>query len=198
MDPRAGLGDGVSALSEFRRSDVVRLLQELEARLASRGVSLDIQIIGGAALLLHGLLDRATTDVDAQYTPSGVVDAVAADMPQEYGLPPKWLNNRAAAFLPDDAQWIVGPKGTSSAVRLADLPTLAAMKIAAERAKDIEDLGHLVLAMGIDDAAELVQLAFQKYGEHSVTLSAPTENYEIVAEEAIAAARALRRPPISP
>lgn len=89
MDPRAGLGDGVSALSEFRRSDVVRLLQELEARLASRGVSLDIQIIGGAALLLHGLLDRATTDVDAQYTPSGVVDAVAADMSQEYGLPPK-------------------------------------------------------------------------------------------------------------
>lgn len=78
------------------------------------------------------------------------------------------------------------------------LAHLAAMKIAAERAKDIEDLGHLVLAMGIDDAAELVQLAFQKYGEHSVTLSAPTENYEIVAEEAIAAARALRRPPISP
>ena len=68
------------------------------------------------------------------------------------------------------------------------------MKIAAERAKDIEDLGHIVLALGIEKAADLVQLAFEKYGEHSVALSAPADNYEIVAEEAMAAARALRRP----
>ncbi|WP_347108694.1 hypothetical protein AAHB33_17750 [Paenarthrobacter sp. S56] len=75
---------------------------------------------------------------------------------------------------------------------------VAAMKMAAERAKDIEDLGHIVLALGIENANELVQLAFQKYGEHSVALSAPADNYEIVAEEAMAAARALRRPRITP
>ncbi|NQD87211.1 hypothetical protein HP499_05235 [Paenarthrobacter sp. CM16] len=107
-------------------------------------------------------------------------------------MPPKWLNSNAAAFLPEEAQWIAGPEGTSSAVKLADLPTLAAMKVAAERAKDIEDLGHIVLALGIESADELVQLAFGKYGEHSVALSAPADNYEIVAEEAMAAAKALR------
>lgn len=180
---------------EFRRDDVVELLRELEARLGTRGITLDIQIVGGAALLLHGILDRATSDIDARYAPKDDVDEVAAGMEREYGLPPKWLNSNAAAFLPEEARWIAGPNGTSSAIQLADLPTLAAMKIAAERAKDIEDLGHIVLALGIEKASDLVQLAFEKYGEHSVALSAPSDNYEIVAEEAMAAARALRRPP---
>ncbi|MFI2566391.1 DUF6036 family nucleotidyltransferase [Paenarthrobacter sp. NPDC018779] len=188
----------MNGVHEFRRDDVVELLRELESRLASRGVTLDIQIVGGAALLLHGLLDRATTDIDARYTPGDIVDDVAADMAHQYGLPLTWLNSKAAAFLPDEARWIAGPDGTSSAIKLADLPTLAAMKIAAERAKDIEDLGHIVLALGINNADELVQLAFQKYGEHSVALSAPYDNYEIVAEEAMSAARALPRPRATP
>lgn len=177
---------------EFRRDDVVELLREVEARLEARGITLNIHIVGGAALLLHGILDRATGDIDARYSPREAVDEVAAAMEQEFDLPPKWLNSNAAAFLPEEAQWIAGPEGTSSAVKLADLPTLAAMKVAAERAKDIEDLGHIVLALGIESADELVQLAFGKYGEHSVALSAPADNYEIVAEEAMAAAKALR------
>lgn len=181
----------------FRRADVIDLLREVEVRLAARGIALDIQIVGGTALLLHGVLDRATGDIDARYASADVVEEVAADMAHEYGLPAKWLNRSAAAFLPDDAQWIAGPPGTSSAVRLADLPTLAAMKLAAERSKDIEDLGHIVLALGIERADQLVHLAFDKYGRHSIALNAPVDNYEIVAEEAMAAARALllrRRP----
>ncbi|ABK05583.1 hypothetical protein Arth_4413 (plasmid) [Arthrobacter sp. FB24] len=176
----------------FRRADVIDLLREVESRLASRGVALDIQVVGGAALLLHGVLDRATGDIDARYTSAEIVEEVAADMAREYGLPPKWLNRSAAAFLPEDARWIAGPAGTSSAVRLADLRTLAAMKLAAERSKDIEDLGHIALALGIEHADQLVRLAFEKYGHHSIALSAPVDNYEIVAEEAINAARALR------
>lgn len=155
---------------------------------------MDIQVVGGAALLLHGVLDRATGDIDARYSPGDTVDEVITDMARDYGLPPKWMNRNAEAFLPDEAQWIAGPEGTSSAVRLADLPTLAAMKMAAERTKDIEDLGHIVLALGIERAEELVRLAFDKYGEHSVALRAPVDNYEIVAEEAMAAARALGLP----
>ena len=120
-----------------------------------------------------------------------MVDEVAADMAREYGLPPRWLNRKAAAFLPEEALWTAGPEGTSSAVKLADLPTPAAMKMAAERTKDIEDLGHIVLALGLKQSDELVRLAYAKYGEHSVALSAPADNYEIFAEEAMAAAKAL-------
>jgi hypothetical protein len=146
---------------EFRKERIVELLDELERRLADRGVALNIQIVGGAALLLHGLLDRSTEDIDARYTSAPVVEEVTREMAAEYGLPAGWLNSKAAAFLPDDAAWIAEEKGASAAVWLADLPTLAAMKLAAERQKDIEDLGRIANALGITDPADLVRIALR-------------------------------------
>lgn len=176
----------------LRRDQVINLLNDLERRLTERGTVLDIQIVGGAALLLHGLIDRATEDIDARYQHSTAVDEVAAQMAKEYGLPDKWLNSHAAAFLPENVQWMVPPTGSFSAVRLADLPSLAAMKVAAEREKDIIDLGYLVNALGIEDPEELVDLAYEMYGEDSIPLSQGRLNYEIVADEAIAVARRLK------
>lgn len=83
---------------------------------------------------------------------------------------------------------MASPVGASAAVMLADLPTLAAMKVAAERDKDIIDLGYLINALGISEPTELVDLAYEMYGEDSIPLSQGRLNYEIVAEEAIAAA----------
>ncbi len=67
------------------------------------------------------------------------------------------------------------------------------MKLAAERDKDILDLGHLVNALRLSDSSELLELAYDKYGEDSIPLSQSKENYAIVAEEAISAARRLNR-----
>lgn len=67
------------------------------------------------------------------------------------------------------------------------------MKLAAERQKDIEDLGRIANALGITDPTDLVRVAYEKYGEDSVPLSASRENYEIVTEEAIAAASVLKQ-----
>lgn len=67
-------GDG------FSQQQIIELLSELERRLGERGVALDIQIVGGAALLLHGLLDRVTEDIDARYESASVVDEIAASM----------------------------------------------------------------------------------------------------------------------
>lgn len=175
-------GDG------FSQQQIIELLSELERRLGERGVALDIQIVGGAALLLHGLLDRVTEDIDARYESASVVDEIAASMAEEYKLPKKWLNSHAAAFLPENVQWMASPVGASAAVMMADLPTLAAMKVAAERDKDIIDLGYLINALGISEPTELVDLAYEMYGEDSIPLSQGRLNYEIVAEEAIAAA----------
>ena len=51
--------------SGLRRDRVVELLAELERRLAERGLSVKIRVVGGSALLLHGLIDRATENIDA-------------------------------------------------------------------------------------------------------------------------------------
>jgi len=110
----------------------------------------------------------------------------------EHGLPKKWLNSSAAAFIPDNACWAPAPDSVLSAVEVADLPTLTAMKLAVERDKDILDLGHLVNALRLSDTSELLELAYDKYGEGSIPLSGSRQNYEIVAEEAITVARRLR------
>jgi len=67
------------------------------------------------------------------------------------------------------------------------------MKLAAERDKGILDLGHLVNALGLSDANELLELAYDKYGEESIPLSQSKENYAVVAEEAISAALRIKR-----
>ncbi|WP_207771362.1 hypothetical protein [Arthrobacter sp. Bz4] len=91
------------------------------------------------------------------------MDEVVQEMSDDYGLPGRWLNSNAVAYLPNGTSWIAGPPGSSSAVRLADLPSLAAMKIAAERQKDIEDLGRIARALGIDDPEELVDIVKIRY-----------------------------------
>jgi len=179
--------------SGLRRDRVVELLAELERRLNERGLSVNIRVVGGSALLLHGLIDRATEDIDAYYSHRTEVEEIIEAMAIEHGLPRKWLNPSAAAFIPDNASWALASDPNLSSVEVADLQTLAAMKLAAERDKDILDLGHLVNALRLSDASELLELAYEKYGEGSISLSQSRENYEIVAEEAIAAARRLKR-----
>jgi hypothetical protein len=86
----------------FLRDEVIRLLQELETRPRAQDVAMDVRIVGGAALLLHGLIDRATADIDARYSSAAVVDEIVQQMAEEYGLPERWLNSNAVAFLPDN------------------------------------------------------------------------------------------------
>lgn len=47
-------------------------------------------------------------------------------------------------------------------------------------------------ALEIDDPKDLVDLAYEKYGVDSIPLSQNRSNYEIVAEEAIAASNQLK------
>lgn len=64
---------------EFNIERIVELLDDLERRLAARGVALDSQIVGDAALLLHGLLDRSTPDIAVRYASAPAVED--AEMP---------------------------------------------------------------------------------------------------------------------
>lgn len=59
-----------------------------------RGPRLEIGICGGAALLLTGLLQRTTTDIDLLY-PTDLPEEfwqAAATIAALHGLPPQWIN----------------------------------------------------------------------------------------------------------
>ncbi|HJX77887.1 DUF6036 family nucleotidyltransferase [Glutamicibacter sp.] len=111
----------------IRRFQVDELLVELDRRTGERELTLNIRIVGGSALLLHGLIDRATEDTDACYSPQAEVEEIIDAMAQEFGLPKKWLNSSAAAFIPDNAGWTAAPDPVLAHIKLADLPTLTDM-----------------------------------------------------------------------
>lgn len=79
--------------------------------LEARGLEYSLVVVGGAGLLLRGVVARPTRDVDVLglRTPSGVVDAISslpaplavavADVGRAYGLASDWLNLGPASLL---------------------------------------------------------------------------------------------------
>lgn len=177
---------------ELNAAQIHALLQELGRRLQERGIHGDIKLVGGAALILQGIGNRPTADIDASYADKTAVDAVVTDMATDYDLAPDWLNSNAAAFLPENAGWVELEHLDGLTIQAADTETLLAMKIAAERDKDILDIARLLRRLNISNASDAVDLAYNKYGEHSIPLSAGRDNYLIVVDDALDAATTLK------
>ncbi|AXJ11873.1 hypothetical protein CFN17_13410 [Arthrobacter sp. PM3] len=76
-------------------------------------------------------------------------------------------------------------------IQAADTETLLAMKIAAERDKDTLDIARLLPKLNITNANDAVDLAYNKYGDHSVPMAAGRDNYLIVVDDALDAATTL-------
>ncbi len=172
---------------EFDLPTIRRLLAELGRRLAAEGILGDIRLVGGAAVMFAGSHRRTTADIDASYIPKSDVDRVAATMAKDMTLPAGWLNDNARAFIPDGARWTEIDVGEGLKASIATDETLLAMKVAAERDRDIPDIGYLARKLGLDRPEEVVDVAFGQYGELSIPLSGNRADYIIVVEEALAA-----------
>ena len=172
--------------------EIQEFLGILLDRLAARGVYVKTYIIGGAAMGIHLGREQLTPDIDGYFHPQAEVFAEAAEMADEYGLAPDWVNSRAAAFISFD------PKDDTDAllttihghpVTVASKRTLLALKIAASRTKDRADISRLILDLDITDPDEIVELAFAVFGEDSISLGSDRDDVRILADEAIRRAR---------
>ncbi|TCC12018.1 hypothetical protein [Kribbella soli] len=86
--------------NEFRASEIVDLLSELDKRLKTRGISTSIFVVGGAAIAVTSNDDpRRTEDIDAITRDQAVVDEARA-MASQRKLPEDWLNTRASPWMP--------------------------------------------------------------------------------------------------
>lgn len=176
---------------ELTVTQIRALLHELGRRLQVAGIHADIKLVGAAALILQGIGNRPTADIDASYADPHTVNTVVMEMAAAYDLAPDWLNTNAAAFVPDNATWVDLEQLDGLTIQAADTETLLAMKIAAERDKDTLDIARLLRKLNITNAADAVDLAYDKYGEHSIPLAAGRDNYLIVVDDALDAATTL-------
>lgn len=180
---------------ELTAQQIRALLHELARRLKARGIHGDIKLVGGAALTMQGIDNRPTADIDASYANPDTLNTIIIDMAADYDLAPDWLNTNAAAFVPDNATWVQLEQLDGLTIQAADTETLLAMKIAAERDKDTLDIARLLRKLNITNANDAVDLAYNKYGHHSIPLAAGRDNYLIVVDDALDAATTLEPEP---
>lgn len=96
---------------ELSRRDVTEALAALGELLAARGLRYELVLVGGAALLLRGIVARSTKDADILGTrvasghvvkldrmPAPLADAIA-DVARTYDLPDDWVNLGPASLL---------------------------------------------------------------------------------------------------
>lgn len=93
------------------RSSLDEILAALGALLEARGLNFELVVVGGASLILRGIITRATRDVDVLgvRTPSGGIARLEAlpeplaravgEVGLAFGLAPDWLNLGPASLL---------------------------------------------------------------------------------------------------
>jgi len=128
------------------------ILADFDQFLVERGLVLDAVVVGGTALVLLGIISRATKDVDVLY-PNLSPDVIGAA--REFArqrratgetLVDDWLNNGPHAIIPDlPPDWMqrVNPvyQGQALTIAVPDRPELLATKLFAlcDRGTDLAD-----------------------------------------------------------
>ncbi|MGW8431351.1 hypothetical protein ACWGJ9_09515 [Curtobacterium citreum] len=169
------------------------LLAELLQRLHERGIDPDVYLVGSVAIAIHLGHKSLTPDIDGWFADYDEVRAEAEQIATERGLAPDWVNSNAVPFIEfdrhNDVNAITIQLG-GRPVMVASQEALLAMKFAASRVKDREDLTRLIHAVGVKTPEQLVNIARRFYDEDSVVLPADDAELLLMAGEALARAEA--------
>lgn len=145
--------------------DVEKALQILDLKLSQAGENLNITICGGASLVLLGLNDRKTADIDVLLPRiSEKVKEITLNIKEEMDYSKHWFNTGASSFiniLPRgwEERCTIVYKGKSLTAHSISKLDLAVMKLygSLDRDSDYRDL--LKIRMSEDDLNKLSQLA---------------------------------------
>lgn len=143
----------------MHRDEIERHLRQVGRYLDEQGLTGEILIVGGAYMTLVLRQREATRDVDAYFAANAAaIREAAARVAQEQGLPTDWLNDAVKGFLytqPPATQWVEYP-----GLRVyAPIPAYVfAMKALAGRPEDLRDLQALRAVLGLDSAAEALEI----------------------------------------
>jgi alkanesulfonate monooxygenase SsuD/methylene tetrahydromethanopterin reductase-like flavin-dependent oxidoreductase (luciferase family) len=145
------------------KRELMQVLRRLDERLSS---SVDLILVGGAAMILHFGASRATRDIDVlvlRGNPAELRQA-ARDVAREFKLPEDWLSDAAKGFAdilpPDFYHRLVPLEFPFQHLRLYALgrPEQVAMKIVALREQDLEDLELLLPQLSVEEKRQVVAI----------------------------------------
>jgi hypothetical protein len=158
------------------RDQVLVALQRISELLAAKDVVGEIDIVGGAAMMLAFQARQSTKDVDAVFAPVREVREAAARVAQELDLSADWLNDAAKAFLSPHGQFTetYTPQFPNLRVLMPTPQYLLAMKVMASRvgsidsAGDKSDIAFLIRYLGLAGPEQVLEIVEQYYASSQV------------------------------
>jgi hypothetical protein len=160
---------------------ILQALVALDRECADRGITGEICIYGGAAMVLVFDARPSTRDVDAVFQPKSQILEAARSVADALGIPADWLNDGVKGFLSDKGEFsretITGLEALENLRILQPTPEyILAMKCMAARVDDSSTdradvaflIRHLGLA-GVESVLEIVERFFPRDRIHIKT-----------------------------
>lgn len=165
----------------FDKEKLEQLITLFAKKLSDAGITGKISIVGGAALSIAYIPDRAaTTDIDATYPNDSRVTDIINQIAVEYDLPTTWINNAVNAYIPFETteMWIHSQKVGEIEVRYASAELLLAMKLKADRGlRDRPDIESLIRLCHLKTIEEIEEI-YERF-HHQEILAAKTKSVVI-------------------
>ena len=162
----------------FDKGKLQELISLFANRLNDEGITGNISIVGGAALSIAYIPDRAaTTDIDATFPNDPRIPLIINEIAEEFNLPTTWINNAVNAYIPFETfeMWVHMVKVGGIEVRYASPELLLAMKLKADRGRrDRPDIAELIKLCGINHIEDIEALYARFH--HQEVLAARTKD----------------------
>lgn len=149
----------------FTASDIERFLEALNDKLKAKGLTGEICLYGGAAMILVWQVRVATRDIDAVFVPPKEIRAAASQVARDLDLPAGWLNDGVKGFLSERGERET-PRPvmelSNLTVNVPDPRYLLAMKVMAARSgesqEDARDALFLIKKLRLSSANEVFEI----------------------------------------
>jgi hypothetical protein len=129
--------------AELPKAVILQALAALDRECANRGITGEICIYGGAAMVLVFDARPSTRDVDAVFQPKSQIREAAQSVAEGLSIPSDWLNDGVKGFLSD--------KGEFSREAISGLESLENLRIVRPTPEYI--LAMKCMAARIDDSS---------------------------------------------
>lgn len=174
MTPKSPDRQTTSALT---REAILKALGELSDELGRAGVTGEICLFGGTAMVLAFSARLSTKDIDALFQPAHIVREIAERIGSAHQLPKSWLNDGVKGFLSARHDTTQGnlPQFTHLRMTMPVPEYLLAMKCMAARIggttgeqTDVADIVFLIRHLGLKCAGDVLDIVARYYPANQI------------------------------
>lgn len=162
---------------QLSKEQIIAALAALNGKLATREVTGELCIFGGAAMILAFDARQSTRDIDGVFVPKAVVSNAVNEVAEEMALPPDWLNDGVKGWASEAGDLVADgmPQFSHLRVLRPSASYLLAMKCMAARTGDYDTTGDradvttLIGHLKLDSAEDILALVCRYYPESKVS-----------------------------